>query len=133
MCESLSFQLGFQYTVECQVPGEKCAVVDPRSWLSGPCCPSQLLSVTPPEQTLHSVPVMFWWRNSQCPGLGWRSSDVGRSLRAALSGRASWRRNVLEGRCRLRTPFGPGAAWQGGPGSGTWGLLRRRNLRPLSI
>lgn len=64
MCEPLPFQLGFQDTVECQVPGEKCTVADPRSWLSGPCFPSQLLSYTPPEQTLHSVPVMFWWRNT---------------------------------------------------------------------
>ena len=28
-----------------------------------------------------------------------------------------------------RRAFGPGAAWPGGRGSGTWGLLRRRNPR----
>ena len=76
MCEPLPFQLGFQDTVECQVPGEKCTVADPRSWLSGPCFPSQLLSYTPPEQTLHSVPVMFWWRNT-VSAQGWDGETHG--------------------------------------------------------
>ena len=31
---------------------------------------------------------------------------------------------------RLVAPSAPGAAWPGGRGSGTWGLLRRRNPRP---
>lgn len=29
-------------------------MIDSRSWPSCPCCPSQLLSYTPPEQTLRS-------------------------------------------------------------------------------
>ena len=32
-----------------------------------------------------------------------------------------------------RLPFGPGAAWPGGRGSGTWGLLRRGNPRPTLL
>ena len=61
-------------------------------------------------------------------------TNVSICLRRETSSR--WSRVEAERRepsPRLRTPFGPGAAWQGGPGSGTWGLLRRRNLRPLSI
>lgn len=62
-------------------------MIDSRSWPSCPCCPSQLLSYTPPEQTLCSG---LWpshvlvEKHSQWPGLGWRSSDVGRSLGASL-------------------------------------------------
>ena len=61
-------------------------------------------------------------------------TNVSICLRRETSSR--WSRVEAERRepsPRLRTPFGPGAAWQGGPGSGTWGLLRRRNLQPLSI
>ena len=32
-----------------------------------------------------------------------------------------------------RLPFCPGAAWPGGRGSGTWGLLRRGNPRPALL
>ena len=32
-----------------------------------------------------------------------------------------------------RLPFGPGAAWPGGRGSGTWGRLRRGNPRPFRL
>lgn len=55
----------------------------------GHLAPAAHLSSSPtPLQSklsaLGSGPVMFWWRNSQWPGLGWRSSDVGRSLGDSL-------------------------------------------------
>lgn len=65
-----------------QIPGEKCAVTDPRPRPSGPCDPSSILFHAPPPTLWHFL-VEKRVREGET-GLGGRGSEAGGPLRAAV-------------------------------------------------